>query len=288
MEAELIDMRAEVESSRLLVIQATENQRAAEVSSIVAAASPRFDDNSHSPNPSLDPPSRLSVIANVTPKRLLRSMLSRLPATPATFTPASAAMSNTRQPRFTPTTDSIPEENADSSSGGGSMLHSSMELLGRAIVAAESEKRVIKSKLLKKSMSKYKLLRLLSKFMLSSMTCSNMIIAAVADYCSEMTLHQLMTLGLLLYSSADKLRPLVAIVINKLSSAMLRFASDRTKSACTCFCCCTPVLASLEAHDQGERALQPLSSDCIIDVLDCCGSGVTRNTPCHCHPHTPD
>jgi len=140
-------------------------------------------------------------------------------------------MSNTRQPRFTPTTDSIPEENADSSSGGGSMLHSSMELLGRAIVAAESEKRVIRSKLLKKSMSKYKLLRLLSKFMLSSMTCSNMIIAAVADYCSEMTLHQLMTLGLLLYSSADKLRPLVAIVINKLSSAMLRFASDSTKSA---------------------------------------------------------
>ena len=121
MEAELSDMREQLESSRLLLIQATENQRAAEVSSIVAAASPRFDDNSHSPNPSLDPPIRLTDIANVTPKRLLRSMLSRLPsATPATCTPASAALTNTRQPRFTPTTDSIPEENADSSSGGGS------------------------------------------------------------------------------------------------------------------------------------------------------------------------
>ena len=115
--------------------------------------------------------------------------------------------------------------------GGGRIIHSSIELIGRAIVAVESEKRIIKSKLLKKSMNKYSLLRLLAKFMLSSMTCSNMIITAVAEYLGDMNLHQLMTLGLLLYSSADKLRPLVAIMINKLSSAMLRFASDRTKSA---------------------------------------------------------
>ena len=115
--------------------------------------------------------------------------------------------------------------------GGGRIIHSSIELIGRAIVAVESEKRIIKSKLLKKSMNKYSLLRLLAKFMLASMTCSNMIITAVAEYLGDMNLHQLMTLGLLLYSSADKLRPLVAIMINKLSSAMLRFASDRTKSA---------------------------------------------------------
>lgn len=74
----------------------------------MAAASPGFTDNLLAPNAALDPPIRLSTIGNMTPKQMLRSVRRLMPtSTPAS---ASAAMTNTRQPQFTPASDSIPEE----------------------------------------------------------------------------------------------------------------------------------------------------------------------------------
>ena len=57
-----------------------------------------------------------------------------------------------------------------------------------------------------------------------------MVCDKVLKYCSNLTLHQLFTLALILYSSADKLKPLVKLAIARLSALMLRIGAQQAKT----------------------------------------------------------
>ena len=67
--------------------------------------------------------------------------------------------------------------------------------MGRSIVAMESEKRKLAGKLKKEMSSKYWLMRVMANIMLSTGGCARMVVTMVTEYCSELTLHQLVTLS---------------------------------------------------------------------------------------------
>lgn len=102
--------------------------------------------------------------------------------------------------------------------------------MGRNIVAVESEKRKFEAKLKKQMSSKYWLMRTLASVMLSTGGCARMMMATVADYCSELRLHQLMTLCLLIYSSYGKVSPMVKLLVSKLSAMLLNVSLIQASS----------------------------------------------------------
>ena len=184
----------------------------------------RVENTPLAPNPSLDPPTPLSAVGQMTPKVVYAKLRSTWQSAPSS-TPASAMR---RQPQFTPRTDSIAEEN-DAPSGGGKKQNAT-ELLGRSIVAVESEKRKFKDKLEKQKASKFWLIRSIATLALTGGGCIHSLASVVTEYCSELTLHQLMTLSLLIYSSHGKVTPMIKLLVSKLSNMMVNASVAQARS----------------------------------------------------------
>ena len=213
-EVAILQLRAALEDSNAKV-RLLETASAATALNAPVPTAPTLEVAAVVPNSSLDAPPPLSALSQMTPKQAYRRLQESWLPTPTPFS------SMRRQPLFTPTSVSIPEETVASAGGVNNNNLSSSELMGRSIVAAESEKRKLETKLKKQMSSKYWLMRTMASILLSTGGCARSMVETVGEYCSELTLHQLMTLCLLIYSSYGKVSPVIKLLVSKLSSMML-------------------------------------------------------------------
>ena len=174
------------------------------------------------PNPALDRAVPLSM--QMTPGDLYRNAIR------GNATRSMLWSSSRRQPLFSPAPNSIAEHGDAASGGGEKEKKSASEIICSGVVAMEKEKRKLEDKLKEKQRSNYVLLRILSRVLLASGGCVSVAMTIIGNYCSELTLHQLSTLSLLLYSTSDKITPLLKKAFAKLSLLMLSASISKTRS----------------------------------------------------------
>ena len=174
------------------------------------------------PNPALDRAVPLSM--QMTPGDIYRNAMR------GNATRSMLWSSSGRQPLFSPAPTSIPEHGDAASGGEDKEKKSASEIICSGVVAMEKEKRKLESKLKEKQRSSNVLLRILSSMLLASAGSASVAMTIIGNYCSELTLHQLSTLSLLIYSTSDKITPLLKKAFAKLSLLMLSASISKTRS----------------------------------------------------------
>ena len=137
-----------------------------------------------------------------------------------------------RQPQFTPTSGAIAEENEDGASdGGGKKPKSATEMIARGLTAVEVEKRKLEDKLTEQKSSKLWIKRTLANLLLVTSSSTAALARALLNYCGDVSIHKLITLGLFVHSVRDKIKPILALMITKFTALAVGISIAKARDA---------------------------------------------------------
>ena len=177
------------------------------------------------PNLALDQPPTFATIGSLTPKQVWDKHLSNYLSTPY----EKVKNWSVRRPQFSlgPSTPPIEEETRRTPAGGAAK-ETPVELVCRAVVA---ERRSIKEKLKQRSLTGYLPMRIIADVLLLSAGCGEAVMEAVYAHCYERrSMHTLLTLGLLINATADKVwMPLLKSVVVHVTKFMVQISTAQTR-----------------------------------------------------------
>ena len=104
-------------------------------------------------------------------------------------------------------------------------------MFARGLAAAEVEKRKLEEKLTKEKSSKLWVMRTLAKLILTTSSSAAAMVAAVINYCGDLSIHKLVTLALLMYTTGDKVKPLLKLAIARLSIVVVNMSVSQARGA---------------------------------------------------------